>query len=142
VIVGVTAGLVTCVSMILAHGLWERTYSRSLQARERVILINLATTITIAIGVLTLFVMLFVINLVSAGVLITTHVLEKQLGHAAGFGTYLSVAWLVTTLATLGGALGAAVENDRAVREAAYGYHPDARTEAMQDRPAEVAAAS
>ena len=31
-------------------------------------------------------------------------------------------AWLVTTLGTVGGALGTAVESDHAVHEAAYGY--------------------
>jgi hypothetical protein len=41
-------------------------------------------------------------------------------------------------VSTLGGALGAALENDRAVRAAAYGYRPDARTEAMRRRPAEA----
>jgi uncharacterized membrane protein len=141
VFVGVVSVVVTCLSVILAHGLWERAYSPSPQARERVILFNLTTAITVAIGVLTLFAMLLAINIASAVVLISGGVLEKQLGHAAGFGTYLAVAWLVTTLATLGGALGAAVENDRAVREAAYGYHPDARTEAMQERRAEVTTA-
>jgi hypothetical protein len=41
----------------------------------------------------------------------------------------------VNSLATLGGALGAALENDRVVREAAYGYHRDPRGEA-QPQPA------
>jgi hypothetical protein len=35
----------------------------------------------------------------------------------------------VSSLATIGSALGAAVENDVVVREAAYGYRPDERTE-------------
>jgi hypothetical protein len=66
--------------------------------------------------------------------LITTGVLERQLAHPAGLGTYVALAWLVTSLATLGGALGAALENDRAVREAAYGYRPDARNEAIREQ--------
>jgi hypothetical protein len=37
----------------------------------------------------------------------------------------------VTSLATLGGALGASLEHERAVREAAYDYRPDARNEAL-----------
>jgi hypothetical protein len=41
---------------------------------------------------------------------------------------------LVTSLATLGGALRAALENDRVVREAAYGFGQDARTEADEVR--------
>lgn len=128
VVVAVASVTVLCVSLIAAHRLWERTYSPRPEARERVVLFNLATAITVAIGVLTLYVMLFVIDLVCAGALITTHVLQKQLGHPAGLGTYAALASLVAALATLGGALGAALENDRAVREAAYGHR---RTEVL-----------
>jgi cytochrome c biogenesis protein CcdA len=94
-----------------------------------VVLFNLATALTVAIGVLTLFLALFAINVAAAGLLISSRILGRQLGHTVGVGDYLALAWLVSSLATLGGALGAALENDRAVREAAYGYRPDARTE-------------
>lgn len=43
--------------------------------------------------------------------------------HAVDAADYLRLSWVVTSLATLGGALGAAVESDEAVRAAAYGYH-------------------
>ena len=129
-VVGVASILVISVSLIAAHGLWDRSDARTPHARERVVLFNLATALTVAIGVLTLYLALFAINVLAAGLLITSGVLGKQTGHPVNAGNYLELAWLVTSLATLGGALGAALENDRAVREAAYGYHPDLRTEA------------
>jgi putative flippase GtrA len=123
----------TCVTLIIVHRLWEREPSPSREARERVVLFNLATALTIAIGVLTLFVVLLVINLVSGIALIAPDVLEGQLHREMGPGGYLRLAWLVSALATVGGALGAAVESDVVVREAAYGYRPDERTESDQD---------
>jgi uncharacterized membrane protein len=130
--VGVVSIAVICTSLIAAHRLWRRSYSERPEARARVVLFNLATALTVGIGVLTLYLALLIANVGVASVLITTDVLERQIGHPAGFGTYVALGWLVTSLATLGGALGAALENDRAVREAAYGYRPDARNEAMR----------
>jgi uncharacterized membrane protein len=129
-VVGVASILATFLSVIVGHGLWEHSYSPKPEARERVVLFNLTTALTVGIGVLTLFMALFLINVVAAALLLTDDVLRKQLGHPAGLGGYVGLAWLVSSLAMLGGALGAAMENDRAVREAAYGYRPDARTEA------------
>ena len=51
--------------------------------------------------------------------------LEEQLGHAVDVGNFLRLAWLVSSLATIGGALGSFVESDFAVREATYRYQPD-----------------
>jgi uncharacterized membrane protein len=123
----------TCVTLIIIHRLWERGPSPSREARERVVLFNLTTALTIAIGVLTLFVALLVINTASATVLIAPGVLEEQLHRDIGPDGYLQLAWLVSALATVGGALGAAVESDVVVREAAYGYRPDERTEDDRD---------
>jgi hypothetical protein len=63
-------------------------------------------------------------------------------GHAVGVDGYLRLAWLVASLATVGGALGSLVESDDAVREATYASHADARTEAGEaDDPAGDASA-
>jgi hypothetical protein len=129
---GAASIAVISTSLMTAHGLWRRASNRRPETRARIVLFNLTTAITVAIGVLTLYLALFAINILAATVLITGGVLERQLGHPAGVGTYVSLAWIVTSLATLGGALGAALENDRAVREAAYGYRPDARNEALR----------
>jgi hypothetical protein len=142
VIAAATSIVVTIVSLIAAHRLWERAYSDRAETRERVVLFNLATAATVALGALSLYVTLFAIDLAAAAGVISSGVLERQLGHPAGIGTYLSLACLVSTLSTLGGALGAALENDRAVREAAYGYRPDARTQALQREAAAADAAT
>ena len=96
-------------------------------AREQVILFNLVTVTTVAIGVLALYVALLILTLVGAFLLIPRQTLADGLGHPAGVASVLQLAWLATSVATVGGALGAGLESDEAVREAAYGYQPDER---------------
>jgi hypothetical protein len=71
------------------------------------------------------YVLLLVINAIGATALIAPAVFQAQLHHPVGVWDYVKLAWLVSSLATIGGALGAAIESDAAVREAAYGYRPD-----------------
>lgn len=115
--------LVTCASLIVAHQLWEPSPSPG--ARDRVLLVNLAVVLTVILGVLTLYLALLVINATCVALLIPEDVLSQELGRAAGAGDYLKLAWLVSSLATIGGALGAVVENNLAVREAVFGYRAD-----------------
>lgn len=110
-------------SLIIAHALWERP-SRP-EARGQAILFNATTVITLTIGVLCLYGALFVIELVAAALVIDASVLHKQLGHAVDVGDYLTLAWMASSLATIGGALGSGLESDDSVRAAAYGYRPD-----------------
>jgi hypothetical protein len=127
----VASVVVIVVALVLAHGLWERAVSPL--ARERVMLFNFATVATLSLGVAALYLALFMINLAAAGTLIPPSVFESNVQHAAGVGAYLKLAWLVASLATVGGALGSLVESDDAVRAATYATHPDARTEAGED---------
>jgi cell division protein FtsX len=66
-----------------------------------------------------LYLGLFVVTLVGALAMIPPDVLEQQLSHPVGAGDYLQLAWLVTSIATIGGALGSLVESDLSVRTAA-----------------------
>jgi hypothetical protein len=118
----VSIGL-TVASLIAVHDLWER--SGPGRARDQVLLFNATTTITVLIGVLSLYLGLFVVALASSGLLITPDNFSRAVGSDVGFGDYLKLAWLVSSLGTIAGALGAGLESDVSIREAAYARRPE-----------------
>jgi hypothetical protein len=113
----------TSGAVIVAHGLWERAPDRHL--RDQVILFNVATVATILIGIATLYAALFLMIFAAAELLLNPHALASGLGHPVGTGDYARLAWFTASLATVGGALGAGLESDEAVREAAYASSSD-----------------
>ena len=121
--VGSVAGII--VTIMITTGLWERSPHRD--AREQVILFNIVTATTVGIGVVVLYVALIIIMLASALLLVPGDLLSIQLRHPAGAADQIRLAWLATSIATAGGALGAALESHETVREAAYTYQPDTR---------------
>ena len=106
--------------LVIDHELWERPGGRV--ARDRARLFNAATLLTVALGVGCLYVALLMATLAAAWFLITGNVLSQNLRHPAGWSDYLTIAWLASSIATVGGALGSGLESDQAVRAAAYGY--------------------
>jgi hypothetical protein len=113
--------------LIIDHELWERPSGRI--AREQARLFNAATILTVALGVGCLYVALFVVTLLAEWFVVTDDVLGGRLGHPVGWSDYATIAWLASSIATVGGALGSGLESDRAVRAAAYGYRQKARHE-------------
>jgi hypothetical protein len=110
--------LLTCGAVVVAHGLWERAPDRRL--RDQVILFNFATTTTVLIGIATLYAALFLLIFAVAVLLLSPDAFASGLGHSVGTADYATLAWFTASLATVGGALGAGLESDEAVREAAY----------------------
>ena len=109
---------IAVVALIVLHGLWERTSDP--QAREQVMLFNAATLGTMALGIVSLYGEIFVVTLPGVALLVDPGLLGNAIGHPAHLSDYLRLDWLVCSLATVGGALGGALESDSAVREAAY----------------------
>jgi hypothetical protein len=68
---------------------------------------------------------LFAGTVLAAALLIDTSVLEQTLQRPVGFTDYLTLAWIISSLATVGGAIGSGLEDEEPVRAAAYGYHPE-----------------
>jgi hypothetical protein len=120
------AGLVTIaaasVTLIAGHRLWERAPAP--RVREQVTLFNLATTATVVFGVTALYLSVFLASLLGALLLIEPSLLSEALGRDTNTWDYVRLAWLSSALGTIGGALGATLETDEAVREAAYAHRP------------------
>ena len=110
--------LLILFALVVAHGLWERASERT--ARERVVLFNVVTLTTLAIGIAALYLALFLILVSAAAVAIPPEALEHELDEAVSAEHYLRLAWFAASVATLGGALGSLVESREAVRAAAY----------------------
>jgi putative flippase GtrA len=117
----------TCLTLVIAHRLWER--SRQPGSREQVALINMVTLITVALGVASLYAVLFMLALVCGEILIPPDSMKSEIGHPGGLGTMVRLSALAATFGTLGGALGSLVESDSAVRDAMYRSHPDEAAE-------------
>lgn len=122
-VVAVGSVVAVVVTLVVGAELWERP--RSARVRKQVLLFNVATTATVVIGVLTFYAALFVLALVGALLLVVGPLFTEGLGHPASLADYLELAWLTCSLATVGGALGAGLESDDAVREAAYTYRSE-----------------
>ena len=88
----VAAVVATVVSLIVGHRLWERSASPG--SRPQVVLFNLATTLTVTLGVLVLYLAQLVVLLAAALILLTPSVLGAALHHHANLADYLKVVWL------------------------------------------------
>ncbi|MEU4483036.1 hypothetical protein AB0F68_34035 [Micromonospora sp. NPDC023966] len=118
--------LAVVLTMVLGARLWERV-PRDPGAREQVVLFNVVTVLTVVIGVLALYVALAALTIIGAIALVPWDLLAESTGRPAGVAHQVKLGWLASSLATVGGALGAGLESDSAVREAAYRYQPDAQ---------------
>jgi hypothetical protein len=122
-VIGLGSVAAIVVTIIVSTGLWERSPHPA--AREQVALFNIVTASTVGLGVAALYLSLFIAMLAATLLLVPGNLLSVVLGHPAGLVDQVSLAWLATSIATLGGALGAALETSETVREAAYTYQPD-----------------
>lgn len=119
--------------LIIHHKLWERPDSSI--DRERAALYNASTAVTLSIGVVALHATSFVLLALTAWWTLPPKLLEQNLGHGVGPSDYLRLAWLVAAVATLGGALGSGLEDDEAVKQAAYGARQQQRFRRSKSDP-------
>jgi hypothetical protein len=128
---GSVAALV--VWLIADHELWERRTGPAARSGHPVGLYNAATVITVALGVVCLFGALLVLNFLAAEVFIVDEVLRDTLRLPVDVRDHALLAWITTSAAVVGGALGSGLESDEAVRKAAYGNREAERRAQLDD---------
>jgi hypothetical protein len=107
--------------LILNHGLWQHPRRTDPRERHRIRLYNAVTLLTLAIGVLVSYVVLLVGSFVTGWFVVVPEVFSQTIARPVSFADYGRLAWLVSSLATIGGALGSGLESTDAVRSATWG---------------------
>jgi len=104
--------------LLLYNRLWEKPSQRS--DRERALLYNVSTLVTLTIGVACMNVILYVVALVASFAVIDGSYLSSQLGHSSDLNSYATIVWLACSVGIVAGALGSSFETEDAVRQATY----------------------
>jgi hypothetical protein len=126
------------VWLVFGHGLWESRAAAGGHAR----LLNVATLITTGLGALLFATALFAMNVLAALVVVPPDLLSRTIGEPVGLTEFLRVPLMATVLGIVAGAVGAGLEDDSAVRNAAYSHREQSRQRLMRDsRPTEPSAA-
>lgn len=120
--VATAVSVVTIIAwLILNHGLWQHPQGDDPRERRRIRLYNAATLLTLAIGVLVLYVVLLAGNTLTASFIVVPEVFARNVGRPVDVVDHFRLAWLVSSLATIGGALGSGLESTDTVRSATWG---------------------
>jgi len=104
--------------IITVHRLWERPLNQA--SRRQVALFNWATVLTVALGVAALYLVLLAMTMLGTALLVPGRAMHEALGRTEHVSDYLTLGWLLASLATVGGVLGASLESDAAIRHAIY----------------------
>ncbi|UOQ93926.1 hypothetical protein MUO14_02790 [Halobacillus shinanisalinarum] len=130
-ILSITSILAMVVWVILAHRLWERKADGKSDYIRK--LYNAATFFTLFCTVTMYYLILFLLFSVAVIVLIPIGMLESQLSGSIGYINYFYIAWTATSISTIIGALGSALENEEVVLASTYGYRQRQRYEKIKD---------
>lgn len=132
----VTAIISIIVWIIVSHDLWEKSTKKNKYFIRR--LYNEATILTLVVAVLFYYVILFALFLIGVSLFISPDAFAAltDLKGDIGFGNYVKLAWLATSVATLAGAIGAGLENEEKVQNITYGYRQRIRLQRMQEQSA------
>ena len=102
---------------IFAHSLWEKRSTNNNTNGLRYIY-NTSTILTLLIAIILFYISIFILFLFAVVIFVPPDMFEEVIDKEVGIGNYLSLVWLVSSAATVAGAIGAGLENAEEVRQA------------------------
>ncbi|UXM93598.1 hypothetical protein [Paenarthrobacter sp. JL.01a] len=118
--------------IITQHDLWESPRRDDLLERYKASLYNTSTVWSLTIGVVISYVMLFLAVLLAAVFAIDDGLLALTLQHPVSVLDFMEVAWMTTSAALIGGALGSGFESKDDILRAAYGQRERHRRQSVE----------
>lgn len=118
--------------IIFAHNLLEKKTNFDSNRLRR--LYNMTTITTLGISVLIFYIAMFILFLFAVAIFVPADLFKDVVGHSVDFVDYLKLAWLVSSAATVAGAIGAGLEDEEEVRKSTYGYRQYLRSLAMKEQ--------
>ncbi|MFK4098509.1 hypothetical protein ACI2L1_00190 [Streptomyces sp. NPDC019531] len=137
ILITVLSTVALTVWIIVDHGLWERPGDRVPGHHSARYPYNLITFITIALGVISLYAVLYLTLAALSFLILGPTAFGRIAGQPTGPADHFWLAWFIASVAIVGGAFGTGLEADEAVRNAAYGRrHRDRQRQMTEGRSA------
>jgi hypothetical protein len=119
--------------IITQHDLWESPRRNDPLERYKASLYNSSTVWSLMIGVVMSYVLLFVAVMLAAAFTIDEALLALTLQHPVTVWDFAEVAWMTTSAALVGGALGSGFESKDDILRAAYGQRERHRRQSVDE---------
>lgn len=119
--------------LIIANKLWESQKQRA-YGKMWARLYNASTVLTVLVGVLAMYVCLYVLALFAGLIVIDWGFMSKQLPKPATLANFVLLAWLTTSMGVIAGALGSSADSYDAILRATYGSRERERRMAEEDQ--------
>lgn len=133
-VVATVVSVALVVGWLIVDGrLWDRPDDDSPSARERSRLYNASTVVTLAVGAVACYLVLYVVNLLWALFVLDPPVMRSFIRSPVDHADLFVLAWFVASAATVGGGLGSGLESDEAIRAASYSKREEERRSRVAD---------
>jgi hypothetical protein len=118
--------------LLVYNHLWDPPAGHHTPAETA--LYNIATVVTLLLGVTCMYVVLYALALAAAAAVIDANYLESVVSHRVGIGDYATLVWLASSMGIVAGALGSSLDTEEAIRRATYSRREQER-QARARRP-------